>query len=163
MNLKGHEELQWQVEELIAKGLVRESMSYCAIPALLVPKKDGSWHMCIDGRVINKIIIRYCFPILRLDDLLDQLYGAMVFSKIDLHNYRHCILYPLINFSHGPQWWAWHMSTKGNYSNSFEIDIEKWHLLALLTINFDPQWIFEWDLFHWKVDILGFNLNTNFA
>ena len=39
MNAKEHEELQWQVEELIAKGLVRESMSPCVVLALLVPKR----------------------------------------------------------------------------------------------------------------------------
>ena len=42
MNAKEHEELQWQVEELIAKDHVRKSMSSCIVPTLLVPKKDGS-------------------------------------------------------------------------------------------------------------------------
>nr|GEU47672.1 hypothetical protein [Tanacetum cinerariifolium] len=73
-------------KELQDKGFIRRSHYPWGAPVLLVKKKDGALRMCIDYRELNKLTIKNCYPLLRINDLFDQLQGACYFSKIDLRS-----------------------------------------------------------------------------
>ena len=77
-------ELKVQLQELLDKGFVRPSVSPWGAPVLFVKKKDDTLRMCIDYRQINKVTVKNKYPLLRIEDLFDQLKGAGVFSKINL-------------------------------------------------------------------------------
>ena len=77
-------ELKAQLEELLSKGFIRQSISPWEAPVLFVKKKDGSLWLCIDYRKLNRVTIRNQYPLPRIDELFDQLQGSRVYSKIDL-------------------------------------------------------------------------------
>jgi hypothetical protein len=82
-------ELKEQLQELLDKGFIHPSISPWGTPVLFVKKKDGSMRMCINYQELNKVMIKNRYPLPRIDDLLDQLQGARVFSKVDLRSGYH--------------------------------------------------------------------------
>jgi len=85
-------ELKKQLENLLEKQFIRASVSSWGAPVLLVKKKDVSSRLCIDYRQLNKLTIKNKYPLQRIDELLDQLHGVVIFSKIDLRSGYHQIL-----------------------------------------------------------------------
>nr|GEX61245.1 retrotransposon protein, putative, Ty3-gypsy subclass [Tanacetum cinerariifolium] len=82
-------ELAKQLQELLEKGFICPSSSPWGAPVLFVKKKDGSFCMCINYRELNKLTAKNRYPLLRIDDLFDQLQGTSVYSKIDLRMSYH--------------------------------------------------------------------------
>jgi len=84
-------ELKKQLQELLDKGYIHPSTSPWGYPALFVKKKYQSLRLCVDYRLLNAVTIKNKYPLLRIDILFDQLFGAKVFSKIDLRSGYHQI------------------------------------------------------------------------
>ncbi|GKD67793.1 putative reverse transcriptase domain-containing protein [Tanacetum coccineum] len=83
------QELSTQLQELSDKGIIRPSSSSWGAPVLFVKKKDRSFRMCIVYRELNKLTMKNPYPLLRIDDLFDQLQGSSVYSKIELRSVYH--------------------------------------------------------------------------
>lgn len=80
------DECKRQITDLLAKGFIQPSKSPFGAPIIFVVKKNGKLRMCVDYRALNKLTIKNRYPLPRIDELMDRLQGATVFSKLDLQS-----------------------------------------------------------------------------
>ena len=91
MSLAEMDELRRQLDDLLERGFIRPSSSPYGSPVLFVKKKEGDLRLCVDYRALNKQTVKNTYPLPRIDELLDRLKGAIIFSKIDLRSGYHQI------------------------------------------------------------------------
>lgn len=79
-------EVERQIHQMLAQGIISESSSPWMAPAVFVPKKTGELRICIDYRQLNKQTVRDAYPLPLPDEVQDRLAGSTVFTTLNLHS-----------------------------------------------------------------------------
>jgi hypothetical protein len=74
-------ELKEHIKELLEKGFICPNSSPWGAPVIFVPKKDGTQRLCMDYCALNEVTVKNKYPLPRIDDLFDQLYGVCVLKN----------------------------------------------------------------------------------
>jgi len=84
ISLEQSSALKKEINKLIEHGLIVPSHSPWAFPVLLVKKKNGDWRMCVDYRKLNEVTVKDAYALPFIDELLESVHGAKIFSALDL-------------------------------------------------------------------------------
>lgn len=89
--LRTRDAVRIEIDSMLAAGIVVPSTSEWSSPIVVVKKKDGGIRLCVDYRAVNDITIKDSFPLPKINDLLENLYGAAFFASMDLQKGFHQI------------------------------------------------------------------------
>ena len=91
--------LKEYLDEMLAKGFIRRSHSPAGSPVIFVKKKDGTLRLCVDYRGLNAITIKNRTPLPLIDETLDRIRDAKIYTKLDLRG-----AYNLVRIKQGEEW-----------------------------------------------------------
>ncbi|CAJ0961889.1 unnamed protein product, partial [Ranitomeya imitator] len=155
LSVPEHAAMRSYVKESLEKGHIRPSSSPLGAGFFFVAKKDGSLRPCIDYRLLNKITVKFQYPLSLLSDLFARIKGASWFTKIDLRG-----AYNLVRIKRGDEWKTAFNTPEGHFEylvmpfglanapsvfQSFMHDIFREYLDKFLIVYLDDILIFSDD------------------